>query len=116
MRVKSDFWVAAWLRRCNSSGASAVLRRRGAAEAGAIFVLLDTLDGNKQLYGPAPQSAIAPEQTAGRVFARVHKPLHIDAGEAEQRLAKQASYDPDIWIAEVEDREGRCFLDLADST
>ena len=56
MRLRADFWVSAYLRRCALEGAVAVLRRRGAAEAGAIFVKVDRLDGAAALYGPAPQS------------------------------------------------------------
>ncbi|MGB6656891.1 MAG: DUF1491 family protein, partial [Methylovirgula sp.] len=50
MRIRSDFWVAAYLRRCATAGVTAVLRRRGAAEAGAIFVKVDRLDGSAALY------------------------------------------------------------------
>ena len=56
MRLKSALWVAAYLRRCQIEGAAAVLRRRGAEEAGAIFVKVSRLDGTADLYGPAPQS------------------------------------------------------------
>ena len=45
MRLKSGIWVAAYLRRCNVEGAFAAVRRRGAEEAGAIFVVVNRLDG-----------------------------------------------------------------------
>ena len=76
--------------------------------------MLDRLDGSKELYGPAPQSEMTADNAASRLFVRLHREPHIDAAEAEQRLAKQGAFDPDIWIAEVEDREGRSFLDVAD--
>lgn len=89
----------------------AVLRRRGAAEAGAIFVKVDRLDGSAVLYAPAPQSAFEGRGIERR-FSRAHAPEHLDAGEVEQRLAKEIRFDSDVWIVEVEDRRGRCFLDL----
>ena len=58
MRLKSALWVAAYLRRCQVEGAFAVVRRRGAEEAGAIFVRISRLDGTSDLFGPAPQSAL----------------------------------------------------------
>ena len=87
MRLRSDIWVSAYLRRCGVEGASAVLRRRGAAEAGAIFVKVDHLNGRATLYGPAPQS-VAVELKPGveRIFTRAHNGDSIDSGEAEQRL------------------------------
>ena len=57
MRLKTALWVAAYLRRCQVEGISAVVRRRGAEEAGAVFVRIDRLDGTSDLFGPAPQSA-----------------------------------------------------------
>jgi hypothetical protein len=110
MRLRADFWVAAYLRHCAHEGASAVLRRRGAAEAGAIFVKIDRLDGFAALFGPAPQSEVKDGQ--GRLFARLHRDPWIDPAEAELKLARQIGFDPDVWIVETEDRQGRCFLDV----
>ncbi len=114
MRLRSDIWVAAYLRRCGVEGANAVLRRRGAAEAGAIFVKIDKLDGSAALYGPASQSAaMAPGQGVERMFARAHKAEWIGSREADERLDREIAFDPDLWIVEVEDREGRVWFDLA---
>jgi hypothetical protein len=112
MRLRADIWVAAYLRRCSVEGAFAVLRRRGAVEAGAIFIKLDRLDGSAALFGPAPQTETA-ERGIDRLWCRVHPAEWIDPAEIERRLAREISFDPDIWIIEVEDRQGRSFLDLA---
>ncbi len=40
MRLKSGIWVAAYIRRCGVEGVFAAVRRRGAEEAGAIFVVV----------------------------------------------------------------------------
>ena len=40
MRLKSSIWVAAYLRRCQTEGVFGAVRRRGAEEAGAVFVKL----------------------------------------------------------------------------
>ncbi len=114
MRLRSDIWVAAYLRRRNAEGSVAVLRRRGAAEAGAIAVKIDRLDGRAALYGPAPQ-ALAAELPPGvdRLFTRMHAPEWIDPIDAEARLGREVRFDPDLWIVEVEDRSGEPQLDLA---
>jgi hypothetical protein len=114
LRLRSDIWVAAYLRRCGVEGASAVLHRRGAAEAGAIFVKIDHLNGRATLYGPAPQSAAAePRPGVERIFALAHKGESIDSGEAEERLKREIAFDPDLWIVEVENGPAGAWLDLA---
>ena len=111
MRLRSDIWVSAYLRRCATEGVTAVLRRRGAAEAGAIFVKVDRLDSSATLYGPAPPTEDLP-RGVDRLFTRLHASETLPPGEIEERLARERRFDPDIWIVEVEDRAGRSFLDL----
>ncbi len=45
MRLTSEFWVAALVRRVNGTGAFAALSNKGAAEAGAIFIKFRNADG-----------------------------------------------------------------------
>jgi hypothetical protein len=110
MRLRSDLWVSAYLRRCAVEGVAAYLRRRGAAEAGAIFVKVDRLDGQAALFGPAPPSEA---DDGGRLFARLSKEDWLDPAVIEARLKREIDFDVDLWIVEVEDRQGRNFLDLA---
>src|SRR5712691_9927019 len=70
MRLKSAIWVAAYVRRCHVEGAFAAVRRRGAEEAGAIFVKLNRLDGTAELFGPAPQSVFDDARPSDRLFSR----------------------------------------------
>jgi hypothetical protein len=112
LRLRADIWVAAYLRRCASEGAVAVLRRRGAAEAGAIFIVIDRLDGAAALFAPAPQSEVS-ERGVERVWMRAQKDEWVDPAEVERRLKREIEFDSDLWIVEVEDRAGRHWLDLA---
>jgi hypothetical protein len=111
MRLKSGIWVDAYLRRCEIEGASAVLRRRGAEEAGAIFIKVSRLDGTADLYGPAPQSAFDEARPTDRAFSAALKDLPQPDAEVESYLTRQQRFDPDLWIVEVEDRAGRHFID-----
>jgi len=111
MRLKSAIWVAAYLRRRHIDGTLAVVRRRGAEEAGAIFIKISRLDGTADLYGPAPQTAFEAWRPADRAFmACFDKPL--PETDVETYLARQIRFDPDVWIIEVEDRLGSHLLDL----
>ena len=111
MRLKSAIWVAAYVRRCHIEGAYAVVRRRGAEEAGAIFIKLTRLDGTADLYGPAPQSAFDESGPVERAFTHCLKREPAAEADVEARLAREIDFDPDVWILEVEDRNGRHFLD-----
>lgn len=111
MRLKSAIWVAAYIRRCYAEGAFAAVRKRGAEEAGAIFVKLNRLDGTAELYGPAPQSAFDDARPADRLFSACVKDQPAPDAKIEERLTREMRFDPDLWIVEVEDRSGRHFLD-----
>lgn len=113
MRLKSNMWIGAYLRRCQVENAFALVRRRGAEDGGAIYVKVALMDGRARLYTPAPQSAY---EASGVEAERLYSPAF--GGEAmpedriEAKLKQEIAFDPDIWIVEIEDREGRHFLDL----
>jgi hypothetical protein len=112
MRLKSSLWVAAYLRRCQTVGVFGAVRRRGAEDAGAIFVKSALMNGTAMLYMPAPQTVYDDSRPIDRIFAPMSsEPVPEQA--VEDRLAKEIRFDPDIWIVETEDKDGRHFLDLA---
>jgi hypothetical protein len=114
MRLKSSIWVSAYVRRCDIEGAFAAVRRRGAEEAGAIFIKLNRLDGTGTLYGPAPQTMFDEAHPADRLFtALAGAQAPAPEADIEARLGRELKFDPDVWIVEVEDRQGRHFLDDA---
>ena len=112
MRLKTNIWVGAYLRRCQVEGAFSAVRRRGAEEAGAVFIKVATLDGNAMLYVPAPQTVYDDSRPVDRFFVPVAK-APLPEAAVEERLAKEIRFDPDAWIVETEDKQGRHFLDIA---
>lgn len=113
MRLKSAIWVAAYVRRCNIEGAFAAVRRRGADEAGAIFVKIAKLDGSAALFGPAPQSAFESSRPNEHLFISSFDKGFVGEADVEKRIEREIGFDPDLWLVEVEDRAGRNFLNLA---
>ena len=111
MRVKSGIWVAAYVRRAYIEGAFAAVRRRGADEAGAVFIKISRLDGTAEVVGPAPQTAFDEAHPADRAFVRCLKEQPAPEADVEAYLTRQIKFDSDVWIVEVEDRAGRNFLD-----
>jgi hypothetical protein len=109
MRLKSALWVAAYLRRCQIEGAFGVVRRRGAEEAGAIYVRIDRRNGTSDLFGPAPQSEV---DSGDRSFALCLTERPAPDAAVEAYLAREIKFDPDVWIVEIDDAAGRNFLDV----
>src|SRR5690606_19994508 len=106
MRVTSGLWVGAFVRRAFGRDAPAVIVRRGAEEAGAIFIVVDRLDGTADLYQPAPQSAFETDGPGERLFER--RLERAEAADIDAVLDREAGFDPDIWVVAVEDRQGTC--------
>jgi hypothetical protein len=103
IRLKSAIYVQALIRRAEIAGAQAYLVRRGAEEAGAVFLRVNRLDGNSTVLSPARRGE-------ERVWTR---PLGdaADGAKCSAYFEKQLRFDPDIWIVEIEDRQGRAFVD-----
>lgn len=108
MRLRSDIWVKAYLRTCASGGAHAAIVRHGDDDAGAIYIKIARLDGTAAVFGPAPAGLDA--VSAERQWVPVLKAGTAER-DADARLAREAEFDSDVWIVEVEDRGGRHFLD-----
>ena len=110
MRVTSEFFVSALVRRIFGEGGFAAVSKRGAPEAGAVFVSVDRLDGSFDFYGPAPQAFFS-ELPDGRLFEKVLDKADREAVEA--RLKSEGRMDPDYWLVDIEARDGRVDLPLA---
>jgi len=107
MSVKSDIWIQAYRRRCELNAMPCVIVRKGAPEAGTIYICIRVDDDNVWLMGPPAGPSL--NDDGDRMF-EARFPTAVPQGEVDEYLARQAGYDPDIWVIEVEDREGRAFL------
>lgn len=113
MRVTSDLWVSALIRRVFSDGGFAAVRHKGAHEAGAIFVIRRTRLGELELYSPAPQTSYDQARPSERQFVLVV--TTTDEDDVEKRLAREMRFDPDVWVVEVEmEAEADAYLALAE--
>jgi hypothetical protein len=112
-RLRTDLWVAAYLRQRSIMAMPAVLRRRGAAEAGVVFVRIDRLDGRARLYGPALPSASEAPADGGLGERRFRLLVESDALSVEDRIARELRFDGDLWLLEVDDPAGEGGLEIA---
>lgn len=114
MRLKSEIWVKAYVRRCASGGRQAYVVRHGDDDAGAIYIRINRLDGTSSLFGPAP-ATLAGLETDRRWLGCFKGETRPDA-DVDLYLEREVRTDPDLWIVEVEARDGAHGLDgwLAD--
>jgi hypothetical protein len=103
MLLSSDIWVAALIRRAEQGGAFATVVRKGDARAGAVLVkVVDRRAGEARLYSEAYRG------DGERVWMQPH-PSTVEA-ELDAYAERAARIDPDIWVVEIDDGQGRNFL------
>ena len=103
MLLSSDLWVSALIRRAEIGGANATVVRRGDQRAGAVIV---------KAYNTAMRTARLYTEAFGPDGERLWiQPVKSDfESELDAYIQRQIGYDPDIWVVEVEDRDGRHFI------
>jgi len=102
-RLTARFWIDAYLARLRLADIPAFVVAHGDDTGGAVLVKLNTLDGKATLYQRSVDLA-----TGGRAWITLAcgREAEVDAS-----ITRQRGIDPDLWVVEVEDREGRHMLD-----
>ena len=91
-RLASGVWVSAYLTRLRLADIPAYVTAKGDAEAGAVVVKVALLDGTARAFERRSDL-----MTGARAWI-----LLAEGAEAEV---------PDLWVVELEDRQGRTLLD-----
>jgi hypothetical protein len=103
MNIPTEFWVSALIRRANAEGAFAAISRKGDARAGAVLVKVwnsracEALLFAEALNAKGESIWITP--IAGR-----------NDPEIDAYIERAIKRDPDIWLVDIEDVQGRHFL------
>ncbi|MEK9673546.1 MAG: DUF1491 family protein [Rhodospirillaceae bacterium] len=99
-RLTSDVWIMAHVRRCNADDVPAMVVRRGDDRAGALILKLNMLNGTSRVLS----QATGPDGNPGWLAA-FDGEARPDA-EADDYVARAVKRDPDIWVVEIEHRDG----------
>ncbi|EEB69554.1 conserved hypothetical protein [Ruegeria sp. R11] len=102
-RLTASFWVQAYLTRLRLSDIPAFVTAHGDDTAGAVLVKLNTLDGQAKALHRSYDL-----MTGARSWVTL---AEGDEQAVDTAIGKQRSFDPDLWVVEVEDRQGRHLLD-----
>ncbi|WP_394690039.1 DUF1491 family protein [Hoeflea sp.] len=113
MRLKTGLFVSALVRRVFSEGGMAVIERRGAEEAGAVFIRIRHRDGTESLAAPAPQTAFDTARPDARLFE--FRAARAEGHDVSEAIARESRFDPDIWVVEIETDTPEAYLDFSES-
>lgn len=102
-RLTAEFWVQAYLTRLRLKDIPAFVVAHGDDTAGAVLVKLNTLDGTATAFQRSFDL-----MTGARQWVELATGVEPDVDAA---ITKQRSFDPDLWVIEVEDARGRHLLD-----
>ncbi|AOF88725.1 DUF1491 family protein [Sinorhizobium sp. RAC02] len=100
MRLRTDIFVSALMRRVFARGDFAAVEEKGAEEAGAVFVRQVFRDGSETLYAPAPQSFFDAEESGQRLFET--RLSGVDAAAVSAAIDRERRFDSDLWVVTVE--------------
>ncbi len=104
LRLKSHLRASAIVRRAHGAGAFAAIVKRGDDDAGALYVKVRI---NSDRCGLWIDGRDESGETRWRnPFDEASPETEIDAW-----LEREAEFDSDLWVIEIEDKEGRSFLD-----
>ena len=101
-RLTADFWVHAYLARLRFQEIPAFVVAHGDDTAGAVLVKLNTLDGQATAFQRS-FDLMSGERTWVELSSGTE-------GDVDHAIQRQRSFDPDLWVIEVEDRQGRHLL------
>jgi hypothetical protein len=102
-RLTSDLWVSAYLTRLRLADIAAYVTAKGDPTAGAVIVKVASLNGQARAFQRAFD--LMSDRRVWVVLCEGAEP------EVDAVIARQRGRDPDLWVIELEDRQGRSLLD-----
>lgn len=108
MRITSELWVKSFLRQAMASGVFGAVVRHGDDTSGAIFIRVNRQDGTSRVFGPAYAGFDAAE--GERVFMPLLDGRTVADAEVDELLEREARFDRDLWIVEIERPDGDPML------
>jgi hypothetical protein len=100
-RLRSEVWIMAHVRRCIAQGLNVVVVRRGESERGTLILKLNQLERDVRVLSQA-------RDIDGRLgWLAAFDGQAVKEADADAYIARAIGRDPDLWVIEIEDREGR---------
>jgi len=100
-RLPTDVFVMAHVRQANDSGAAAYVVRKGAKTGGTVLVKINQLDQGCRVLTQVR------DLDGNLAWMSAHKEALVTEADADAYIARAVARDPDLWVVEFEDRDGR---------
>jgi hypothetical protein len=99
-RLPTELWVSAGLRRCSDEGVPATAVRKGETQSGTVILKLT-------MHGSGCRVLNQTRDIDGKLvwFAALDGAI-VPEAEADEYIQRSLKRDPDIWVIEVEHRDG----------
>ena len=99
-RLRTDVWVKAHIRRCMVEGVPATLARRGDAAGGLVILKLTQPGRGCRVLSQS-------RDLDGRLaWLPALKGELVEETDADAYIARAVERDPDLWVVEIEHRDG----------
>lgn len=100
-RLPTELWVMAHVRRCTADGMPVAVVRRGEAMGGTLLLVVNQLEHGCRVLSQA-------RDLDGKMgWLAAFDGALVPAAEADAYVARAVDRDPDLWVVEIEDRDGR---------
>jgi len=103
-RLPTGLWVMAHVRAADAQGVPMVVARKGDPGRGTVLLKINRLDGGFHIL-------VQTRRDEALVWSYPLGPDSMDEAAADAYIARQVKYDPDLWVVEVEDRQGRPWFE-----
>ncbi len=103
-RLTTDLWVSAHRRAAEAQGVPVMVVRRGDRERGTVLLKINRLDGFCQVLTQI-------RHLGQLAWSRGTGPEPVPEAEADRYIERQVRFDSDLWVIEVEDRQGRPWFE-----
>lgn len=87
------------IRAAEAQGGQGMLLKRGDADSGQIFLKVMNRAGETIVYAQSRDADDAP------IWRRATGPEPVVESVADEKLARERKFDPDIWIVEIQKEE-----------
>lgn len=104
-RLNAKLWVSSLLRRVDQVGDFAAIVKKGDETAGQVILVARRRNGHMQVFTRAMNSLGDYSWTVA--MAKDQEEL----GKINEYLERQAGYDPDLWIIELDTDNPERFVD-----